>query len=470
MSEHVGEDAQASANHHEVQGLDSGHLTRNQIVGLALASYIPAVGLASVPVLLLGTAGNGSWLGALIAAVATALVGVAIITFARRFVVTGSLYSYIAYAFGPWARALMGAGLLLGYIAQVGAIAFLVGLFGGSFLLSIGVSSGLDVGVQMVIYTISVLIAATIAYRGLDTSVRVAIGLAVISVPLMLLITVAVALKTGVDLSSQLSVEGATSSGIFQGVAAGAAFLVGFESCAALAAETRDPKRSVPIAVMSIPVVLGITYVLATLLQVPGLTAAGDALAAGTSPAAALAGEAGLGTNVAKATDLVLAVATFAALIGFVNFGSRFVATLAADGLLPRWSARTHPRFQSPSNAIVLISVLGLGAILLLVALNTDDIFSVYYSVATIIVYFWVVPYLLICAGAIKLLLGERRLTPVVCVSAAVGAAAMGWLYVNGIVNPPAAPVDAMSWVALIAVAALFVVFLALGVRARNRR
>lgn len=451
-------------------GLDTGHLSRNQLVGLALASYVPPVGLASVPALVLVTAGNGSWLGTLIAALATSLVGLSVIAFARRHVVTGSLYSYLPHVFGPWARILTGAALFLGYIAQIGAIAFLVGLFSGSFLLSLGVESGFDVGVQMAIYAIAVLIAGTIAYRGLDTSVRAAVTLAVVSVPLMLVVTVAAAVSTGLDLGSQLSLEGATPSGIFQGVAAGAVFLVGFESSTALAAETRDARRSVPLAVMCVPVGLGALYVVATLLQVPALFAASEALAAGTSPAAALALEGGLGTTTASATDLVLAVATFAALIGFVNYGSRFVATLAADGLLPARAGRIHPRHQSPAAAVVTICALGLGAILVMVALSPDAILEVYNSVATLIVYFWVVPYLLICAGALRLLRREGRLGPLAVVGAGLGAAAMAWMYLNGLVNPPAPPLDAMSYVAVIAVVVVFVVFLVVDRVARSRQ
>lgn len=451
-------------------GLDAGHLSKNQLVGLALASYVPPVGLASVPALVLVTAGNGSWLGALIAAVATSLVGLAIITFARRYVVTGSLYSYVSHVFGPWARILMGAALFLGYVAQIGAIAFLVGLFSGSFLLSLGFDASFDVEVQMLIYSAAVLIAGAVAYRGLDTSVRSAITLAVVSVPLMLVVTVAAAASAGLDLGTQLSLEGATPSGIFQGVAAGAVFLVGFESSTALAAETRDARRSVPLAVMCVPVGLGALYVVATLLQVPALVAASDALAAGSSPAAALALEGGLGSRVATATDLVLAVATFAALIGFVNYGSRFLATLSADGLLPARVGRTHPRHQSPAAAVVSICVLGLGAILVMVALNPDDILNVYNSVATLIVYFWVVPYLLICAGAVRLLGREGRLGPTAVVGSALGAVAMAWMYLNGLVNPPAPPLDAMSYVAVVAVAAVFVAFLAVDRLGRSRR
>ncbi|GGU35391.1 APC family permease [Nocardioides albus] len=464
------EEPVAPADALPVDGLDREHLSRNQLVGLALASYVPPVGLASVPALVLVTAGNGSWLGALIAAVATSLVGLSVIAFARRYVVTGSIYSYLPHVFGPWARILAGAALFLGYVAQIGAIAFLVGLFSGSFLLSLGFEASFDVGVQMLIYSAAVLIAGTIAYRGLDTSVRTAVTLAVVSVPLMLVITVAAAASAGLDLGAQLSLEGATPSGIFQGVAAGAVFLVGFESSTALAAETRDARRSVPLAVMCVPVGLGALYVVATLLQVPALVAASDALAAGTSPAAALAVEGGLGSTVATATDLVLAVATFAALIGFVNYGSRFVATLTADGLLPARVGRIHPRHHSPAVAVVTICVLGLGAILVMVALNPDNILGVYNSVATLIVYFWVVPYLLICAGALRLLGREGRLGPIAVIGAALGAAAMAWMYLNGLVNPPAPPLDAMSYVAVVAMAVVFVAFLAVDRLARARR
>ncbi|HEY0888622.1 MAG TPA: APC family permease [Nocardioides sp.] len=453
-----------------VGGLDEGHLSRNQLVGLALASYIPPVGLASVPALVLATAGNGAWLGSLIAAVSTSLVGLAIIAFARRYVVTGSLYSYISHVFGPWARILMGAALFLGYVAQIGAIAFLVGLFTGSFLLSVGVDSSFDVGVQMLVYSGAVLVAGTIAYRGLDTSVRSAVTLAAVSVPLMVLVTAAAAVRSGLDLGAQLSLEGATTSGIFQGVAAGAVFLVGFESSTALAAETRDARRAVPLAVMCVPAGLGALYVVATFLQVPALVAASEALAAGTSPAAALAIQGGLGSTVATATDLVLAIATFAALIGFINYGSRFVATLAADGLLPARTGRIHPRHQSPAAAVVTICVLGLGAILVMVALNPDNILNVYNSVATLIVYFWVLPYLLICAGALKLLAREGRLGPLAVVGTVAGAAAMAWLYLNGLINPPASPLDAMSYVALVALAVVFVAFVAVDLLRRSSR
>jgi amino acid transporter len=464
-----GADVPEAGLHHEAEGLEIGHLKPGQIIALALASYTPAVALATVPFLLFVTAGNGSWLGALIAALATGCVGLSVVTFARRYVVTGSLYSYIAHVFGPWARVLMGTTLLLGYIALIAGVSMTTGIFAGSFLISAGVESGFDASVMAIITTAAIALAAGLAYRGLDTSVRTAVVLTIITVPVIVLVTVAVAVDTGLSLGDQLSLEGASVSSIFQGVAAGAVFLVAFESSAALAAETRDPKRNVPLAVMSVPIVLGGLYLVATVLQVPGLMAASDALEQGISPAAALALQAGLGDTVAKATDVVLAVANLASLIAFVNYGSRFVATLATDGLLPTSAARVHPRFKSPAAAIIGLAVVAQASLLVLMGLYPNDLLTkVFPSISTLTVYMWVIPYLLICAGAIVLVTRERRRKASLVVTAVLGSAVMAWLYVNGIVNPPASPVDAMSYVFPVATVLVFGVFMLLDRRARR--
>jgi amino acid transporter len=459
------------SEHHEAAGLERSHLRAGQITALALASQTPAVALATVPFLLFVTAGNGSWLGALIAATATACVGISVIAFARRYVVTGSLYSYMAQVFGPWARLLVGTTLLLGYVTLIAGVLLLTGAYAGSFLNSVGVGQGLGPGLMTVLTSVALLVATVLAYRGLDASVRSAVVLVLLTLPLVVVITVASAMSTGLHLGSQLSLEGVTPSGVFQGVAAGAVFLVAFESSAALAAETKDPKRNVPLAVMSIPVVLGISYLLATVLQVPGLMRASDAINAGASPAAALALDAGLGKPVSTATDLVLAVANIASLIAFLNYGSRFVATLSTDGLLPARIARIHPRFKSPGRAILALAVLAQTCLLSLVWLYPDDLLTkVFPALSTLTVYMWVVPWVLTCVGA-TVLAYRHNVAPLrIGLTAAAGAAAMAWIYVNGLVNRPASPVDAMSYVFLILTVLGFVGFLAVERTRRHHR
>lgn len=437
--------------------LASGQLGRTSLVSLSLASFFPAVAIALVPLLVFSTTGVHAWQSSLLATIAVVCIGRAVIEFARRFVATGSLYSYIGEVFGPWARYLTGAALLGGFITAIAALAAVVGIFTGSFLISRGMTTALQFGPQVLIFAIAIALAAAIAFRGLDTSVLIAVTLAVLSIPIVLLITVASAHHTGLDLSQQFTFADFSLSGTLKGVAVGTAFLMGFESCTALASETRDPRRNVPLAVMAVPVVLGALFPIATILQVPGLTAASAQLEAGVSAPAALALQAGLGSWVATASDAVLAAATFAALIGFVNYGARFAMTLAEDGLLPASIARIHPRHRSPFIAIAALAIAGFVLISALVYV-TGDVDSAYAPIATLLVYLWVVPYILIATGAVVLTLRAREFRPLLLVAAALGGVAMGWTYLNGLLNPPAPPADAMSWVALLVIGLLLAV------------
>jgi amino acid transporter len=428
------------------------------------------VALATVPFLLVLTAGNGSWLGALAIAVTTACIGVSVITFARRYVGTGSVYSYMPHVFGAWGRLLVGATLTIGFIALIAGVLLLTGIFAGSFLVTIGVVSGLSPGVIAATSTGAIVIAAALAYRGLDASVRTAVVLTLMTVPIIVLITLAIGFHTGLDLSGQVHLEGASISGIFQGVAAGAVFVVAFESSAALAAETKAPKRNIPLAVMSIPVVLGAAYLVTTVFQVPGLTAAMDAINAGLSPAAAMAQEAELGDAIVKSIDLVLAVANLASLIAFVNYGSRFIATLATDGLLPEQVAKVHKRFRSPNIAVVVLATAAQGCLLGLICLYPNDLLTkVFPSLSTLTVYNWVVPWTLICFGSIVLHVRERRVRPLLVLTALIGGIASLSIYANAIINPPPPPVGEMAYVFLFAAGLTFTAFFLLD-RRRLRR
>ncbi|MFX0578433.1 APC family permease [Nocardia nepalensis] len=444
---------------------DPGRLGHAGLTSLAICSMIPAVGMASFPMLLVVNAGWGSWIAALISAIAVICIGMAVTVFARRDTASGSLFAYIGDVFGPWARSITAASLLLGYLAMVASILLVIGAYTGSFLVSIGIDDGLGKPTQLAIYAVASAIVAVITYRGLDVSVLIAVVLTVICLPLLLLITGASAAHTGLALHEQLSLHGTTFTSIVAGIASGSAFLVGFEGSAALARETRDPKRSVPVAVMSVPIVLGSLYIAATVLQAPGIMAARGAILDGASSSTVLAHEAGLPDTFGKATDLVLAIATFAALIGFVNYGSRLVATLSIRGLLPSRFAEVNPRFHSPGAAITLTILAGFCGICVLALGFGGPLPSLYSAVSTLVVYFWVAPYVLVCVGAAVLLIRERAANVGFLIAMVAGAGTALWLYIGGIVSPPLQPAGAMSYVALGSTAAL-----ALAFHARIRR
>lgn len=332
-----------TTGHREANGLEAGQLSAPAAISLSIASFFPAVSIATAPAFVMLYAGKGAWLSVLASMIAVIAVGLCIIPFSRKYVVTGSLYSYISHVFGDWAKIAIAASLAFGYLVCQMAVILAFGLYAGSFLVRMGIEAGSELIVQIPLYGIAALISGFVAYRGLDASVRVAVTLMVISVPIIRFVIIASAIHTGVHLESQFSLDGLSISGISQGMALGASFLVLFESSSSLAKETRDPKRVMPWVIMSVPVVIGTALVFFTILQIPGLLQVSDQLAAGASPPAALAENAGLGF-LADIVDLVLAVATFATIIGFLNFASRIWATMAGDGLLPQRLARVSTR------------------------------------------------------------------------------------------------------------------------------
>lgn len=185
-------------------------------------------------------------------------------------------------------------------------------------------------------------------------------------------------------------------------------------------------------------------------------------------PIAALAINAGLSGVVVDATDLVLAIATFASLIGFINYGSRFLVTLAEDGLLPAKMMLAHKKFRSPFVAIVILGVVGLATIVALLVAS-GSLAKAYNSAATLVVYIWVLPYLLVTSGAIVLIARHRLRSPWVVASAVFGGATMGYCFISGIINPPPAPTNAMTWVAIVVIP-LATAFLVINRKLRSRR
>jgi amino acid transporter len=177
-----------------------------------------------------------------------------------------------------------------------------------------------------------------------------------------------------------------------------------------------------------------------------------------------LAEAAGLGF-LSKVSDLVLAVAVFASLIGFFNYGSRVVVSAASDGLMPSALTTVSKRYKSPIIAIAFIAVPSLIGPALLMWITSATPLEIYGYVATLMVYFWVVPYFLICiGGAVLLNRSNARKSIFVNLAAVLVSATVLWLYVNGILNPGPAPLNALPYV-MVGTVALFLIGFVASVR-----
>ncbi|NEK87349.1 APC family permease [Blastococcus saxobsidens] len=467
MSSNVAE--HAPDGHEELKGLQQGTLSLPKALGLAVVTFSPVLMAATAPALAGPVAGSSAWLSVLAGTVLVAFIGVAIVPFARRYVVSGALYSYIGHELGSKPSTLAGASLAVGYLAGVIVCLQVFGVYAGSFIANVfDLPAANGVVGQAIMYALAMLSVAWFAIRGLDTSTRLSIGLLFVATPIVAIVLVANVFTDGFAFGDQFTFGDFTFSGFFAGIVLSATFFVGFESSAATALETKDPMRTIPRLMTLVPVIVGGVGLVATLLTVPVLPAIADATANGESPLSAMADNAGLGW-LAPVADLCLAVICYAVVLGFMNYAPRVWATMAVDGMLPKSLGHVDEKHKTPVRAIVVIAVLSTIVPIVLSAVTGGTPLDVYAHVATLYPYYWVIPYVLICAGAIVLLARKRELNAGTVIAAVIGGIGIFYVWLSAVLNPTDTSYDAMTWAAPVTIALALLVVVPIRMQSSRR-
>jgi len=129
---------------------------------------------------------------------------------------------------------------------------------------------------------------------------------------------------------------------------------VGFESATIMSGETKNPKQTLPRALVMTPIVVGVLYFLIVLVYISVLP---DPSAPGTTLIDV--GRELMGANGA----LLITLAAFFSIGG--NLSSIMLAVprlpfaLAEERLLPRWFGHIHEKYSTPSNSVYLLGGLG---------------------------------------------------------------------------------------------------------------
>ncbi|MER5424700.1 amino acid permease [Streptosporangium roseum] len=169
-----------------------------------------------------------------------------------------------------------------------------------------------------------------------------------------------------------------TSAGPWMlGFLLGAFTIVGFESAANLAEETKDPARVVPRAMWQAVLASG---VLGFLFLVAVTLLAGDPveLAKSATPIADVITRV-LGPVVGTALLVLVVIAIFACGMVILMTGVRLVWAMSRDERFPGWQAwrKISPRFGTPLNATVFMLVIG-ELILAIFSTRTDALFGLF--------------------------------------------------------------------------------------------
>jgi putrescine importer len=361
---------------------------------LGLGSVV-LIGLAYMtPLIVLGTYGvvaqlsNGTvptaYLVTLIAMLFTAL---SYGRMASLYPISGSAYTYVGKEMGPQ------LGFLSGWLIQLDYffLPMVAWLIGAAYL------SAQFPGVPRAVWIIAfILITTVLNVIGIRVAARANFLLMVLQ---LLVLGIFVALcfayfvrgDTGASLWSPFFNENTTPAAIAAGAALAAYSFIGFDAVTTLAEETRNPRRTIPRAVLITALFCGALFIIAA--YATQLAHPGASFRNADSAAFEIAGT--IGGNLFASFFLAgLVIAQFAAGLAIQATSSRLLYAMGRDGVLPRpILGYLQPRFRTPVFGIALIGIVGLAALFLDVTTSTSFInfgaFSAFTLVnLSVIVYF----------------------------------------------------------------------------------
>jgi amino acid transporter len=348
-----------STEKRHVSELHAGSIGVVAAIAASAAFIAPAVSVTAGNVFLAGFTGAASPLAYIVGTLVCIALAIVIVDFAKKLPSAGSFYTYLTRAFG--ARAGFVTGVLL-----FGAYVILLPLqaaFFGTFTSGVAASAGLHVPWQ-VWAIVLMAISTTCALVGARPSLRIGLVGVTFELALFTILSLVIVIKGGHTGNSVQPFEFSHSFQGVPGILLATVYtifgFVGFESATTLGEEAKNPRRTIPRAVLGTCIVIGVFYVLSSYAEVIGF---------GISPS----GLHELQNNLTPFTSLshayiggwyatlinIATISSFIALnIATVTCGSRMIFAMGRDGVLPRAFAKVNGH-RSPSVAALAVGMWG---------------------------------------------------------------------------------------------------------------
>ena len=344
----------------------------NQVIGGGI--FALAAGLAAA------TGSWGPWLIAIVA-VASMLTALSFAEAGSRFEGTGGPYLYARAAFGRFPAFEVGWMMWFTRAASwASVINVLVDSLGRYWPAVLGPVS------RPLLLTAIIATICWINIRGIRQSSLV-VNILTVAKLLPLVVFIAIGILY-VDWSTFAESATVTRTQLTSGALLLIFAFGGYEVVPVLGGETRDPRRAVPFAlIMTIAIVAAVTLLTQVVAfgTLPGIASSRTPLA---DSAATFMGAAG-----ALMITIGAVFSTSGNNMGQALSGSRNLFALAEQGDLPRWFGFVHPRYRTPSNAILVTA----GVSLVLAITGSFVTMAAASAISRLLVY------VMTCASAIRL-------------------------------------------------------------------
>ena len=345
------------------QTLERGAIGLTEVLFQSITHMAPAVATALSIGLATLFAGGITPLAVVFALIASLLTAYSMSQLARHMSSAGGMYTYVTRGLGTFVGWLVAWAFTLAEPIVPAALFAAFGFFGASFITELtGFSNDL---LWLPLAIICGLVVWFLGYRGIEISTRTGVALGVIEVGIFLVLAVLLIINAESPLDASVFVPAdGNIQPAFQGFVFCILAFVGFEAAAPLGEETREPRSTIPRAILLSCLLIGLFYVFcyyaATVYFGPGQMQADFLAFNDGNPWGGMADE-----ILPTLGGLLVTFAIVNSCLANSNAGAiastRSIFSLGRARLLPHALASVHPTYQTPVNATHLQGVIGIG-------------------------------------------------------------------------------------------------------------
>jgi amino acid transporter len=343
----------------QTHSLRANALSFPSVLTQSITHIAPAMGLVVTVQFVTTMAGVASPLAFGIAFLIVLMLGVCLAQLALHLPSAGGYYTYVSRSLNPKAGFLVGWMFFL-YDPLTAAInlAYL------GFLLQTTLRIEAHIHCPWyVVYIACTLLITLLIYRGIEISAAFVMWFTIIEVVIIIGLAMSSLMHPGdgqVHLEDFVSLHNFQNKGLYLAIVFSIFTFTGFEAICPLAEETRDPRRTIPRAILLSITLMGIFFVFTTLAILTGWGNSHiDTFAVSAENPVIL-----LAKRLWGAAWVFVLVAVMNSILGAAISGTnaavRVFFAMGRARSMPAALAHIHPRFRTPVNAILLQTLITL--------------------------------------------------------------------------------------------------------------
>jgi amino acid transporter len=345
------------------EGLQRNAIGLTEVLFQSITHMAPAVAVALSIGAATGFAGRLTPLAVVLAMVACLFTAYSIGQLAKHLPSAGGMYTYVARGLGPFFGWLMAWAFALAepLVAPILLAAF--GFFGATFLTAyLHIGEGVTY-LWVYLAVLCGLLLWYLIYSGVQLSTRTGVVLGAIEISIFVFVSIVLIVNAGSKNTLSVFIPG--DEGIqpaFQGMIFCLLAFIGFEAAAPLGEEAREPRRTIPKAVIWSTIGVGAFYVLCYYAATVyfGQDRMGEFYAFNDGDPWGFMATQVLGTLGGILVVFAIINSSLANANSGATAATRSIFSMARGGLLPKFFAAVHPRHRTPVNAVhaqVLIAI-----------------------------------------------------------------------------------------------------------------